>query len=76
MSGKATTKLVREGDLVAEVSVRLGNDAGEWSPALSVSDATKLDEVRQALRAHEVAGAARLADHVYRLTPLALTDAR
>ena len=76
MSGKATTKLVREGDLVAEVSVCLGNDAGEWSPALSVRDATKLDEVRQALRAHDVPGAARLADRVFRLTPLALTDAR
>ena len=76
MREKAATKLVREGDLVAEVSVCLRNDAGEWSPALSVSDATKLDEVRQALRARDVPGAARLADHVYRLTPLALTDAR
>lgn len=76
MTAKVATKLVREGDLVAEVSVQLVADAGEWSPALTVSDATKLDEVRQALRARDVARASRLADHVYRLTPLALTDAR
>jgi hypothetical protein len=75
MKGKATTKLVREGDLVAEVSVHLVTDAGEWSPALSVSDATTLDDVRVALRAHDFARAGRLADHVYRLIPLALTDA-
>ena len=48
MNGKAATKLVREGDLVAEVSIRLVMDVGEWSPALSLDDATKLDEVRQA----------------------------
>jgi hypothetical protein len=76
MSANATKKLLREGDLVAEVSVRLVADAGEWSPALSVADAEKLDEVRAALKARDVARASRLADHVFRLTPLALTDAR
>lgn len=76
MSVKATTKLVREGDLVAEVSVELVDDAGDWSPALSVEAAAKLDEVRRALRLRDVARASRLADHLYRLTPLALTDAR
>ncbi len=76
MTVKATTKLVREGDLVAEVRVELVEDAGEWSPALSIHDARRLDEVRQALRSHDVARASRLADHVYRLTPLAITDAR
>ena len=75
MNGRTTTKLVREGDLVAEVSVQLVADAGEWSPVLSLNDANKLDEVRQALRSHDVARATRLADKVYRLTPLALTDA-
>lgn len=76
MNVKVTTKLVREGDLVAEVSVELLADAGEWSPALSVHDATKLDDVRQALRSGDIGRASRLADHVYRLTPVALTDAR
>lgn len=73
---RSTTKLVREGDLVAEVNVRLLDDAGAWSPALSVDDATKLDDVRQALRSGDLRRASQLADHVYRLTPLALRDAR
>jgi len=76
MTVKAMTKLVREGDLVAEVHVDLLDDAGGWSPTLSVHDATKLDEVREALRSRDLGRASRLAAHVYRLTPLALTDAR
>lgn len=72
----SATKLVREGDFVAEVAVKLLQDAGEWSPVLSLDDATKLDSVRQALRAGDLQSASRLADRVYRLTPVALTDAR
>jgi hypothetical protein len=64
-------KLVREGDLVAEVTVELREDAGDWSPTISVEDATKLDEVRRALRSGDVRRASGLADRVYRLTPLA-----
>ena len=45
---KSTLKLVREGDQVAEVSVLPLDDAGSWSPVLSVDDANKLDEVRMA----------------------------
>jgi len=73
---KSTLKLVHEGDLVAEVAVRLLDDAGEWSPVLSVDDATKLDETRQALCAGNLRRATQLAEHVYRLTPLAVGDAR
>ncbi|HEY7394316.1 MAG TPA: hypothetical protein VH559_05710 [Gemmatimonadaceae bacterium] len=73
---KAITKLVREGDFVAEVSVQLFEDAGDWSPVLSVADANKLDDIREALRTGDLRRASRLADHVYRLTPLAGTDAR
>jgi hypothetical protein len=73
---KATLRLVREGNLVAEVAVGLLDDAGEWSPVLSVDDATKLDEVRQALRAGNLQRATRLSEQVYRLTPLAAGDAR
>jgi hypothetical protein len=68
---KSTIKLVREGDLVAEVSVRLLDDADAWSPVLSVDDTTKLDDVRRALRSGDLRRAAQLADHLYRLTPLA-----
>jgi hypothetical protein len=72
---KSTLKLVREGDLVAEVSVLPLDDAGSWSPVLSVDDANKLDEVRMALRTGDLRLAAHLAQHVYRLIPLALGDA-
>ena len=64
-------RLVREGDLAAEVTVEMLDDAGAWSPVLSVADATKLDDVRRALRARDLRRAAQLADRVYRLTPLA-----
>jgi hypothetical protein len=37
---RSTLKRVREGDLVAEVSVQLLDHAGPWSPVLSVDDAT------------------------------------
>ena len=73
---KTTTRLVREGDLVAEVAVELRDDAGAWGPVISTGDATRLDTVRLALRAGDLRSASDLAVRVYRLTPLALTDAR
>lgn len=68
---RSSRKLVREGDLAAEVSVRLHDDAGEWSPALSLEDADKLDELRRALQSGDVGRASQLADRLYRLVPLA-----
>ena len=50
MKTKPKTKLVHEGDFVAEVSVELIETEDGWSPYLSVEDARKLDEVREALR--------------------------
>jgi hypothetical protein len=70
MTTKTAKRLVREGDLVAEVDVQLLEDIGGWSPYLSLDDAYRLDDVRDALRAGDVARAARLADRVYRLTPI------
>ena len=70
MSVRATTKLVREGDLVAEVQLELLDAAGGWPPYLSLEDAYKLDEVRDALRARDIPRASRLAARVYRLTPV------
>jgi hypothetical protein len=70
MSIKATQKLVREGDLVAEVNVNLIEAEGGWTPYLSLDDAYRLDDVREALRAGDVQRASRLASRVYRLTPL------
>jgi hypothetical protein len=70
MKNKATKKLVREGDLAAEVEVNLVDAEGGWSPYLSLDDANKLDDVREALRAGDVRRASRLANRVYRLTPV------
>ena len=70
MSDRSTKKLVREGDFVAEVEVRLIEDESDWSPYLSHEDAFKLDDVRDALRAGDVKRAAELAARLYRLTPL------
>ena len=70
MTTRPTNRLVREGDLVAEVGVQLLEDIGGWSPYLSLDDACRLDDVRDALRNGDVARAARLADRVYRLTPI------
>lgn len=70
MSRRSITKLVREGELIAEVSVQLIDAEGGWTPYLSLEDAYKLDDVRAALRAGDMERAARLADHLYRLTPV------
>ena len=71
MKTRSTTKLVREGDLVAEVEVHLVEHEGAWAPYLSLNDAYKLDDVREALKSGDVHQAAALASRVYRLTPVA-----
>ena len=70
MTTKSTTRLVREGEFVAEVAVTLIEAEGGWTPYLSVEDAYRLDDVREALRARDVKRASRLSDRVYRLTPV------
>lgn len=62
-------KLVQEGQYVAEVDVELIEDGTGWSPCLSVADAKKLDEVRQALRRADLKRASQLA-RVFELTPV------
>ncbi len=70
MSTKSTKRLVREGDFVAEVDVNLVEAEGGGTPYLSLDDAYKLDDVRDALRAGDVKRASQLASRVYRLTPV------
>ena len=76
MTAKLAKQLVREGDIVAEVGMRLLEDRSGWAPYLSLEDANKLDDVRDALRVGDLKRASKLADRVYRLMPLSLTDAR
>jgi len=70
MSTKPTKRLVREGDFVAEVDVDLIEADGGWAPYLSLDDAYRLDDVREALRSGDLRRASRLASQVYRLTPV------
>ena len=70
MTGKSSKRLVREGDLVAEVDVQLVEAEGGWAPYLSLEDAYRLDDVRDALRAGDVKRASQLASRLYRLMPV------
>ena len=61
MNDRRRVKLVREGQYVAEVDVKLIEDDTGWSPYLSPEDAYKLDDVRDALRRRDIKTAANLA---------------
>lgn len=71
MSKRRRVKFVHEGKYVAEVDVELLEDETDWSPYLSVEDAYKLDDVRDALKRGDIA-AAKLA-RVYSLQPVAVS---
>jgi len=47
MNVRRHTKLVHEGQYLAEVEVSLIETEEGWSPSLSLDDAWKLDEVRK-----------------------------
>ncbi len=71
MTKRRHTKFIHEGQYAAAVEIEwIESDTG-WSPALSVEDAQKLDEVREALRSGDFKKAGHLA-RVYQLTPLAV----
>lgn len=70
MRQRVKTKYVHEGKYVAEVEVSLIEDATEWSPYLSIDDAYKLDDVRDALRQGDLEAAARYA-RIYEMRPVA-----
>ena len=63
-------KFVHEGEFAAEVDVALIITEDEWSPFLSLQDAYKLDDMRDALRRGDVETASRLG-RVFRLIPVA-----
>jgi hypothetical protein len=69
MRTRRHTKLVHEGQYVAEVEVDLMETDEGWSPYLSLDDAYKLDDVRTALRRGDLKSATRLA-RVFSLTPV------
>jgi len=69
MKQRKKSKYVHEGQYVAEVEVALVEDDTGWSPYLSVEDAYKLDDVRDALRQGNLESAARYG-RIYELRPL------
>jgi hypothetical protein len=69
MTTRKRTKIVREGKYVAEVDVELLEDETGWSPYLSLDDAYKLDDVREALRRGDISAASR-SSRVFSLTPV------
>ena len=71
MTRRKRTKLVHEGSYVAEVEVELLEAPEGWSPYLSLEDAYRLDDVRQALRRGDVKTAAGYS-RVFSLTPVAV----
>ncbi len=70
MNSRRIAKLAHEGTYVAEVDVETIFNEDGWSPYLSIEDAYKLDDVRNALRRGDLKAATRIA-RVYSLTPVA-----
>lgn len=69
MSTLQKVKYVHEGLYVAEVSVEVEEPEAGWSPTISLKDAYKLDNVREALKVGDLKAAARYG-HVYELKPV------
>ena len=71
MSIKKYTKIIQEGNYVAQVDVELlYTDEEGWSPYLSMEDAYKLDDVRDALKRGDIETASKLG-RIYKLTRIA-----
>lgn len=69
MRKRQIKKIIHEGDYIAEVEIELIDTDFDWSPCLSVEDAMKIDEVRDALRRNDIASASHYA-RVYSLNPV------
>jgi hypothetical protein len=67
MRTRRHTKLLHEGNYIAEVDINIIDADDGWSPYLSLEDAAKLDDVRSALRHGDIASAERLA-RVYEIS--------
>jgi hypothetical protein len=69
MNKRHFTKMIHEGKYVAEVEVNMIYTDEGWSPYLSLDDAYKIDDVREALKQGDVNLATKLAK-IYTLTPV------
>lgn len=66
---KKKTKYIHAGQYVAEVEVNLIQSEDEWAPYLSVEEASKLDDVREALQRKDLKSASRYG-RIYKLEPI------
>lgn len=66
---KKKARYIHAGRYVAEVEVDLIESEDEWSPYLSVEDATKLDDVREALQREDLESASEYG-RIYKLEPI------
>ena len=71
VSTRKRTKLIHEGSYVAKVDVEVLEDPEGWSPYLSLEDAYRLDDVREALRRGDIKTAAKNS-RVFSLTHVAV----
>jgi len=71
MTKRHQVKFIHAGEFVAQVEVELIYMDENRSPHLSLDDARKLDDVREALRRGNLAAAAQAA-RIFRLTPVAI----
>jgi len=71
MTTRRKSKLVHEGQYVAEVEIEVLDSESGWAPYLSLEDAYRLDDVRSLLRRGDVRAASKLA-RVFVLTPIAV----
>jgi hypothetical protein len=69
MTARLSKHWVHEGKYAAEVPVELIEDDTAWSPYLSPAEVKKLDTVRLALRAGDIAEATKHG-RVFELTPV------
>ncbi|HIJ21563.1 MAG: hypothetical protein HON68_04350 [Gammaproteobacteria bacterium] len=53
------TKYIHQGHYVAEVEIELEESTSDWSPTMSLDEAYKLDEVREALQQGDLEAASR-----------------
>jgi hypothetical protein len=71
MIRRRQTKLVHQGQYVAEVEVELTDSKEGWSPYLSLEDAQKLDEVRECLHRGDLKRAGQFG-RIFKLTPVSI----
>ncbi|MEX2443250.1 MAG: hypothetical protein WD492_06585 [Alkalispirochaeta sp.] len=67
---KIKTKLVHEGQFIAEVPIEVEDIDRPWAPWVTVDEARKLDEVRLALRQNDIEAAGQYGK-IYRVTQVA-----